>query len=368
MTRKFSEHVGLNREIGPRCLAPRLDGEPSTVGEIDSESRKSEADGQMRQRGDACAECGFEPRFDVAVADHESVNGAAIVVTTLIQNHLNSAFIDMRTKAHDVQRSGTKRYRALFVSDIHLGTKACQAEAFLDFLRSSETDRIYLVGDIVDFWRIKRGVYWPQAHNDVLQKLLRWVRKGGNLVFIPGNHDEAMRDYCGARFGGISIERSVIHTGADGRRYLVMHGDEFDVVVRYAKWLALFGDWSYTVALWANTHFNAVRRWFGMPYWSLSAYLKHKVKRAVNYIGEFESALAAEARRHGAQGVICGHIHHAAIRQVGDVLYINTGDWVESCTAVAETEEGIFELIRWTPHPYGMSRVEGPVEELEAAA
>jgi UDP-2,3-diacylglucosamine pyrophosphatase LpxH len=274
----------------------------------------------------------------------------------------------MKTDAHDVPHPETKRYRALFVSDLHLGTKACQAEAFLDFLRHSEADRIYLVGDIVDFWRIKRGAYWPQAHNDVLQKLLRRVRKGNDLVFIPGNHDETMRDYCGARFGGIAIERHIIHTGADGRRYLVMHGDEFDVVVRYAKWLALFGDWSYAVALWANTHFNAVRRWFGMPYWSLSAYLKQKVKRAVNHIGEFETALAAEARRHGAQGVICGHIHHAAIRQVGDVLYINTGDWVESCTAVAETEEGAFEIIRWTAHRSDLKKVESPVEELEAAA
>jgi UDP-2,3-diacylglucosamine pyrophosphatase LpxH len=289
-------------------------------------------------------------------------------VTSLKQNHFRSGIIDMRTDIHDVQHTGTKRYRTLFVSDLHLGTKACQAEAFLDFLRSSDAERIYLVGDIVDFWRVKRGAHWPQAHNDVLQKLLRRVRKGNNLIFIPGNHDEAMRDYCGARFGGISIERNAIHVGADGRRYLVMHGDEFDVVVRYAKWLALFGDWSYMLALWANTHFNAVRRWLGMPYWSLSAYLKQKVKRAVNYIGEFEAALAAEARRHGAQGVICGHIHHAAIRQVGDVLYINTGDWVESCTAVAETDDGLFEIIRWSPHPYDTSRVEAPVEELEAAA
>ena len=167
-----------------------------------------------------------------------------------------------------------------------------------------------------------------------------------------------MRDYCGAQFGGIAIERNAIHVGADGRRYLVMHGDEFDVVVRYAKWLALFGDWSYMLALWANTHFNAVRRWLGMPYWSLSAYLKHKVKRAVNYIGEFETALAAEARRHGAQGVICGHIHHAAMRQVGDVLYINTGDWVESCTAVGETEDGTFRdhpLDAHASHEYGRS-------------
>jgi len=261
----------------------------------------------------------------------------------------------------------TRRYRALFISDIHLGTKSCQAEAFLDFLRRHDAPRIYLVGDIVDFWRIRRGIYWPQSHNDVLQKLLRKVRKGTELIYIPGNHDEAMRDYCGSKFGGVAIERQTIHAGADGRRYLIMHGDEFDVVVRYAKWLAFLGDWSYTMALWFNTHLNAVRRVFGMPYWSLSAYLKHKVKRAVNYIGEFEQALSQEARRNGAQGVICGHIHHAAMRQVGEVVYINTGDWVESCTAVAENEEGVFEIIRWNPHT-GVQESEISSKELEAAA
>ncbi len=265
--------------------------------------------------------------------------------------------------------AATRRYRALFISDIHLGTKACQAHAFLDFLRCHDADRIFLIGDIVDFWRIRRGVYWPQAHNDVLQKLLRKARKGTDLVFIPGNHDEVMREYCGVRFGNIAIERNIVHTGADGRRYLVIHGDEFDVVVRYAKWLALLGDVGYTLALWANRHVNAVRRLLGQPYWSLSDYLKQRVKRAVNYIGEFEAALAAEARRHGAQGVICGHIHHAAMRQVGEVLYINTGDWVESCTAVAETEDGIFEIIRWShPHQGLRQEPETRVEELEAAA
>jgi UDP-2,3-diacylglucosamine pyrophosphatase LpxH len=276
--------------------------------------------------------------------------------------------LDTRTDDDAPNDAETRRYRALFISDIHLGTKACQAEAFLDFLRFHDAPQIYLIGDIVDFWRIRRGIYWPQPHNDVLQKLLRKVRKGTDLVYIPGNHDEAMRDYCGAQFGGVAIERQTIHVGADGRRYLIMHGDEFDVVVRYAKWLALFGDWSYTLALWLNTHLNVVRRWFAMPYWSLSAYLKHKVKRAVNYIGEFELALSQEARRHGAQGVICGHIHHAAMRQVGDVIYINTGDWVESCTAVAETEEGIFEIIRWNPHQGGLRTPKDLVVELEAAA
>ena len=269
----------------------------------------------------------------------------------------------------DVQHEcGVRRCRALFISDLHLGNKACQADAFLDFLRNHEASRVYLIGDIVDFWRIKRGIYWPQSHNDVLQKLLRKVRKGIELVYIPGNHDEVMRDYCGTRFGGIAIERNALHVGADGRRYLVMHGDEFDVVVRYAKWLALFGDWTYTIALWLNTHFNVVRRWVGMPYWSLSAYLKQRVKGAVNYIGEFEAALAQEARRHGAHGVICGHIHHAAIRQLGDITYVNAGDWVESRTAVAESEEGTFEIIRWSHPRQGISPPQTLVDRLEAAA
>jgi len=290
-------------------------------------------------------------------------------VTTLKQNHLNSQRIvlDIPTEDDAQNEAEPRQFRALFVSDIHLGTKACQAEAFLDFLRFHHAPRIYLVGDIVDFWRIRRGIYWPQAHNDVLQKLLRKVRKGTELVYIPGNHDEAMRDYCGSQFGGIAIEQQTVHVGADGRRYLIMHGDEFDVVVRYAKWLAFLGDWSYTMALWLNTHLNVIRRWFGMPYWSLSAYLKHKVKRAVNYIGEFEQALSQEARRNNAKGVICGHIHHAAMRQVGDIVYINTGDWVESCTAVVETEEGIFEIIRWNPHT-GVHASETAAKEFEAAA
>jgi UDP-2,3-diacylglucosamine pyrophosphatase LpxH len=275
----------------------------------------------------------------------------------------------MRDDDRDNDAAATRHYRALFISDIHLGTKACQAETLLDFLRHHDADRIFLIGDIVDFWRIRRGVYWPQAHNDVLQKLLRKARKGTELVLIPGNHDEVLREYCGVQFGGIAIARNLVHAGADGRRYLVIHGDEFDVVVRYAKWLALLGDVGYTLALWANRHVNAVRRLLGQPYWSLSAYLKQRVKRAVNYIGEFETALASEARRHGAQGVICGHIHHAAMRQVGEVLYINTGDWVESCTAVAETETGVFEIIRWGNPQKGLRPPpEARVEAFEAAA
>jgi len=238
-------------------------------------------------------------------------------------------------------------YRALFISDVHLGTRGCQAQMLIDFLREHDADTIYLVGDIVDFWRIKRGVIWPQTHNDVLQKLLRKVRKGAKVIFIPGNHDEGLRDYCGTQFGGIHIARDAVHETADGRRYLVIHGDEFDVVVRYARWLAFLGDRGYQLALWFNWPLNFVRRRLGLGYWSLSAYLKNRVKTAVNFIGDFEKSLSDEAKRRDVGGVICGHIHHAASKSIDGVHYVNTGDWVESCTAIVEGDDGTFELVRW---------------------
>lgn len=252
-----------------------------------------------------------------------------------------------------------KRYRALFISDVHLGTKDSQAQQLLDFLRHHEANTIYLVGDIVDCWRLRRGWFWPQAHNDVIQKLLRQARKGARIFYIPGNHDEFVRDYCGTHFGGVEVVREIVHETADGRRFLVLHGDEFDVVVRYARWLAFLGDGAYAAALWVNRHFNTVRRWLGFPYWSLSAWLKLKVKNAVNFIGEFEQALAAAAERHGADGVICGHIHHAAHRHIGRIAYINTGDWVESCTAVAEHHSGEFEIITWTHGAQARAALDG---------
>ncbi|MGD9869097.1 MAG: UDP-2,3-diacylglucosamine diphosphatase [Hyphomicrobiales bacterium] len=260
-----------------------------------------------------------------------------------------------------------KDYRTLFVSDVHLGTRACQADYFLDFLKHHDAETIYLVGDIVDFWRVRRGAHWPQAQNDVIQKVLRKVRKGTRVIYIPGNHDEALRAYCGSRFGGIDLVNRAVHVTADGRRFLVTHGDEFDVVVRYARWLAFLGDSAYELALWINTHVNHARRGLGLPYWSLSAFLKQRVKRAVNYIGEFETALAREARRHDAQGVICGHIHHAAIREIEDVLYVNTGDWVESCTAVGERPDGKLEIIRWSRPGHRSVPVAVPVREFEPA-
>ncbi|MBL4727253.1 MAG: UDP-2,3-diacylglucosamine diphosphatase [Rhizobiaceae bacterium] len=240
-----------------------------------------------------------------------------------------------------------KFYRTLFLSDFHLGTNGCQAEQILKFLKAHDADTYYLVGDIVDFWRLRKKANWPQAHNDVLQALLRKVRKGAHLYYIPGNHDEALRDYCGNHFGNIDIVSQIIHETADGRKFLVIHGDEFDIVVRYAKWLAYLGDWAYEMSIIANAKFNWVRRKLHLPYWSLSAWLKHKVKTAVNLIGEFETALATEARRQNVDGVICGHIHHVAITKINEIEYVNTGDWVESCTAIGETSDGKLEIIRW---------------------
>ncbi len=239
------------------------------------------------------------------------------------------------------------RYRAIFLSDVHLGTRNAQAEALLEFLRCTDADTIYLVGDIVDFWKVKRGGHWPQSHNDVIQKLLRKVRKGSRIIFIPGNHDDALRQYAGSTFGGIEIAKMSTHQTASGKTYLLMHGDEFDLVICNARWLAKLGDIGYDAAMWANTPLNWVRQSLGLRYWSLSAFLKYRVKQAVSFIGAFETALAAEAEREGYDGVICGHIHHASDRHIGRVHYLNCGDWVESCTALVENDSGQIQVVRW---------------------
>lgn len=241
-----------------------------------------------------------------------------------------------------------QHYRALFISDVHLGTRWAQAPKLLDFLSIARTETLYLVGDIVDFWRIRRGIVWPDQHGEVLKEILRIANGGTRVVFIPGNHDDDLRAYCGMRFGNIEILESTVHTTAAGKRYLVTHGDEYDVVVRHARWLALLGDRSYAMALAFNRPFNWVRKLLGKEYWSISAYLKNRVKGCVGRAGNFEESLVAAAGHHDAAGVICGHIHRAASRQVGDVHYVNTGDWVESCTAVVETITGRLELIDWT--------------------
>jgi len=245
--------------------------------------------------------------------------------------------------------AATRHYRAIWISDIHLGTSGCQAECLLDFLRHFESDRLYLVGDILDGWQLRKGWYWPQAHNDVVQKVLRKARKGTHVVYIAGNPDEMVRQFIGMHFGDIEIADEAVHTLLDGRKLWVVHGDLFDGVMQHARWLALLGDTAYTIILKLNRWFNAVRHRLGFSYWSLSQYLKQKVKKAVNFITAFEEAVIDEARRRGYQGVVCGHIHKAEMREINGMLYCNDGDWVESMTALVETLDGELQLIHW-PH------------------
>jgi UDP-2,3-diacylglucosamine pyrophosphatase LpxH len=241
----------------------------------------------------------------------------------------------------------THRYRAIFISDTHLGTRGCKAEHLLDFLRHHESDSLYLVGDVIDGWALRNGFYWPQSHNDVVQKVLRRARKGTKVVYVPGNHDEFARQFVGLDFGSIAIRAEAEHRLADGRLLWVVHGDFADGVIQHAKWLAYVGDALYDFALWLNRHVNAVRMRLGLSYWSLSQYLKHKVKNAVSFISSFEKVLAREAQRRGYDGVVCGHIHRAEIREFDGLLYCNDGDWVESLTALVESHDGELRIVHW---------------------
>jgi UDP-2,3-diacylglucosamine pyrophosphatase LpxH len=237
--------------------------------------------------------------------------------------------------------------RTLFISDVHLGATGSQADACLAFLRCIEADAIYMVGDIIDGWRLRKSWHWPPSHTDIMLEVLARARRGVRLVYLPGNHDEFMRDFLGHEFGGIEIRDQIIHKTANGRSFLVIHGDRFDAVVAHARWLAFLGDWAYRAAMVVSKGVSFVRRKLGLPYWSLSAWAKSRVKSAVNYAGDFERQLTEEARRLGASGVICGHIHTAMMADVGGMAYVNTGDWVESLTAVVETREGTLELLRF---------------------
>jgi UDP-2,3-diacylglucosamine pyrophosphatase LpxH len=246
-------------------------------------------------------------------------------------------------------RSSGKRCRTIFISDIHLGTRGCKADALADFLAHHDCDTLYLVGDIIDGWQIKRRCYWSAAQSQVVSEIIAKADRGSRVVFVPGNHDEFARAYGGRLFGGIEIINETIHVGACGKRYLVLHGDRFDGVIACAKWLAHLGDRAYGMALAWNDLLFALRKALGLPYWSLSAWAKRKVKNAVEYVSRFEEAVAAEAARRGVDGVVCGHIHHAEIRMIGDVLYLNDGDWVESCSALVEDDTGHMEILHWHP-------------------
>ena len=237
--------------------------------------------------------------------------------------------------------------RTVWISDVHLGTPGCNAELLLDFLKSTECETLYLVGDIIDGWQLRKGWYWPTRHNDVVRCILKKAKHGTRVVYLPGNHDEALRDFTGLNFGGVEVVDDIIHRTADGRDLLVIHGDQFDGVVLYARWLAFLGDHTYTLLLKLNRVVNAVRKRLGLPYWSLSSHLKKKVKNAVQYVCSFEAAVAHAASERGADGVVCGHIHTAEIRQIGDVTYYNDGDWVESCTALVEQLDGRIEILDW---------------------
>jgi UDP-2,3-diacylglucosamine pyrophosphatase LpxH len=254
--------------------------------------------------------------------------------------------------------------RTVFISDIHLGTRGCQAGLLLDFLQSIRCETLYLVGDIIDFWSMRRGFYWPQEHNEVVRTILGMARHGTRVIYVPGNHDELFRDHLDTVFGNVEFRGRSIHVTADGRRLLVLHGDEFDGVVRCSPWLARIGSRAYDLLIWLNGCLNACRRYFGYGYWSLAAFLKHRVKNAVQYIGDFEHAVVRAARRERVDGLVCGHIHRPELRMVDEVLYCNDGDWVESCSALVEHRDGRLELVCWAE----IRAREMAAEALETAA
>jgi len=247
----------------------------------------------------------------------------------------------------DRLNSITFDFRTIWISDIHLGTKDCKAKELLDFIKHCRTQKIYLVGDIIDGWALKKRWFWPQEHNDVIQKLLRQARRGTEVIFIPGNHDEFARQFCGLNFGGIQVKHEDVHVTVDGKKLWVTHGDLYDNIMQYARWLAFIGDRAYTFALWLNRVFNKIRIKLNYPYWSLSQYLKHKVKAAVSCITAFEDLLVREAKNKQCDGVVCGHIHKAELRLIDHITYANDGDWVESMTALIENHDGSLQIIDW---------------------
>jgi UDP-2,3-diacylglucosamine pyrophosphatase LpxH len=266
----------------------------------------------------------------------------------------------MRTPREALAPDLARRHRTIFISDVHLGTRGCKAGLLADFLTHNDCRTLYLVGDIVDFWRLKRSWYWSAAHSRVIDAILAKVKAGTRVIYVPGNHDEAFRDYCGLLLAGVELMHEAIHRTGDGRELLVIHGDAFDGIVTYARWLATLGDRAYAAALQLNDLLNLARRRLGLPYWSLSAYLKHKVKNAAAFITDFEQAVARAAHLRGVDGVVCGHIHHAQIKTINGVLYCNDGDWVESCTALTEDARGRLEIVEWTSFAYERNRVAQP--------
>ncbi len=239
-----------------------------------------------------------------------------------------------------------RRFRTVFLSDLHLGNHWCRARDLAQFLSLFSCETLYLVGDIVDGWKLRQRSRWPQSHNKVVRKLLK-ISRDTRICYITGNHDDFLDEFDGYHFGNIEICRQALHRTADGRRFSVLHGDEFDTVVKYHRWVARLGDLAYDAAMGVNAGLNALRSWIGMEYWSLSDYLKHKVKDMVSVLSDFESAVLKETTRAGTSGIICGHIHHPALRSLRSITYANCGDWVESCSALVEHLDGQLEILRW---------------------
>lgn len=240
-------------------------------------------------------------------------------------------------------------YRTIWISDLHIGSTQCQADVLLDFLKYNDSEKLYLVGDIIDFWALSKKMYWPREHNTVIQKILRKARRGTHIIYIPGNHDENVRDYDSYIFGDIIVKNSDIHTTADNKRFLIVHGDEYDTIAQHHQWIAKLGSDGYDILVELNRVIKAVRRYFGVnSHFSLAAYIKYKVKNAVQFISDYEENIVHTLKKENVDGVICGHIHHAEIKEIDQFLYINTGDFVESCTAIVEHFDGRLELIHWT--------------------
>lgn len=250
------------------------------------------------------------------------------------------------------------KYRAIWLSDVHLGSKYCQAEFLLDFLKSTECEYLYLVGDIVDIEAMRRSMHWPQSHNNVIRSILGKAKHGTRIVFIPGNHDSELRDFEGHHFGEVEIMKQTIHTTADGKRLLITHGDEFDNVIRCSRLMDLLGDWGYDLLMWINRRHNQIRRVFNKPYWSLASYLKHRVRNAREYINRFEEVVAKEARRQQLDGLVCGHLHRPELTYIDGILYCNDGDWVENCTALVECHDGTMQLLHWADQKHALKDVQ----------
>ncbi|MBA3676438.1 MAG: UDP-2,3-diacylglucosamine diphosphatase [Sphingosinicella sp.] len=259
-----------------------------------------------------------------------------------------------------------RKYRTIWISDVHLGTRGCNDKLLLDFLDHVDSDTLYLVGDIIDGWRMKKRYYWPERHNAIVRRIMKRAKRGTEVIYIPGNHDEMFRQFSGMNFGGVRIRKKAVHVTADGRRLLVLHGDEFDAVVMAHRWLAFAGDAAYEFLMKMNFVVNHVRRLLDLPYWSLSQHARHKVKNAVAFISRFEETVAHEARSKKVDGVICGHIHTAEERDFCGVTYYNDGDWVESCTALVEHFSGQMEILHWPTEMAKRDKAETPALRVAA--